>query len=133
MKTKKIILLVDDDPAFREINRIVLEASGYEVDEADSVASALEKIRSNKYHLVILDLMMEERDSGFQVAYAVRREERTRDLPILMLTSAEQKTGFSFDFSHDKEWMKVDDYAAKPLKPAELIAKVENLLQKGKK
>ncbi|MBN2355812.1 response regulator [candidate division KSB1 bacterium] len=132
MNSKKKILLVDDDPAFREINRMVLETSGYEVEEADSKPAALEKIRSTTFDLVILDLMMEERDSGFQLAYALRQEEATRTLPILMLTSAEEKTGFSFDVAQDREWMKVDDYAAKPLKPAELIARVEKMLQKGK-
>lgn len=131
MTDTKKILLVDDDPDFREINRTVLEAYGYETDEADNVQKAIEKIHNGIFDLVILDLMMEDRDSGFQVAYAVRQNEKTRNLPILMLTSAQEKTGFNFEFSQDQEWMKVDDFAAKPLKPSELIAKVEKLLQKG--
>jgi len=106
---------------------------GYEIDEADSVENALQKLRSGTFDLLILDLMMEERDSGFQVAYAVRSDERTRHLPILMLTSAQEKTGFAFEFSQDKDWMKVDDFAAKPLKPAELVAKVEKLMHKDRK
>jgi CheY-like chemotaxis protein len=123
------ILLADDDPDFIEINRTILETVGFEVDEAYTSAEALQKIRQNDYSLLVLDLMMEEKDSGFTVAYSVRDDERTRNLPILMLTSAEEKTGFSFQFSKDKEWMKVDDYATKPLKPAELINKVQNLLE----
>lgn len=89
----------------------------------------MEKLRKNEYNLLILDLMMEEKDSGFTITYAVRDDEKTRELPILMLTSAEEKTGFSFHFSTDKEWMKVDDYAAKPLRPAELIEKVQKLIK----
>lgn len=126
---KKIkILLADDDPDFIEINRTILESQGYEIDEAYTSADALQKIRENEYDLLILDLMMEERDAGFTVAYAVREDERLRNVPILMLSSAQEKTGFTFNLNNDQEWMKVDDFAAKPLKPAELIERVHKLL-----
>lgn len=131
MPDKTKILLADDDPDFIKINSTILESVGFEVDSAFSSAETLKKIRENDYSLLILDLMMEEKDSGFTVAYAVRESEKTRHLPILMLTSAEEKTGFSFQFSEDKEWMKVDDYATKPLKPAELISKVQQLLEEN--
>ncbi|MBN1482956.1 response regulator [candidate division KSB1 bacterium] len=125
----KKILLVDDDPDFIEINKTILETSGYDIDTAGSSAEALAKVRSTHYDLAILDLIMEELDSGFTVAYGIRENEKTRDLPILMLTSAEEKTGFTFELAKDQEWMKVDDYAAKPLKPAELLQRVQKLLQ----
>jgi CheY-like chemotaxis protein len=44
-----------------------------------------------------------------------------------MLTSAQEKTGFTFELAHDQDWMKVDDFAAKPLKPAELVKRVQKL------
>jgi CheY-like chemotaxis protein len=122
------ILLVDDDPDFIEIHRTILESCGYAVDAAYSSRDVLSKLREKSYDLLILDLMMEEKDSGFNLAYAVREDAALAHLPILMLTSAEEKTGFSFQFSKDKEWMKVDDYASKPLRPAELIHKVEALI-----
>jgi len=80
--------------------------------------------------VAVIDLMMEELDSGFTVAYGIRDHENTRDLPILMLTSAQEQTGFTFELSKDQAWMKVDDFAAKPLKPAELLQRVEKLLKK---
>ncbi|MBN2410125.1 response regulator [candidate division KSB1 bacterium] len=129
MSEKVKILLADDDPDFIEINKTILETKGYEVDEAYTSSEALNKIRATRYDLLILDLMMEEKDAGFTVAYAVREDENLKDLPILMLTSAQEKTGFTFKFSKDKEWMKVDDFAAKPLKPAELVERVEKLLK----
>jgi CheY-like chemotaxis protein len=131
MDKQKKVLLVDDDPDFIDINRMILEAVDYEVDEAHSVPEALEKLQEQKYDVLVLDLMMEDRDSGFTIAYTVRNDERLRSTPILMLTSAEEKTGFSFQFSQDQEWMKVDDFAAKPLKPADLVARVKRLLEKG--
>ena len=128
MENRKRILIVDDDEAYVEINRTILEGHGYETDEAYSSAQALEKLRQGDYDLLILDLMMEEKDAGFTLAYAIRDDERLRSLPILMLSSAEQHTGFKFKIERDGDWMKVDDFAAKPLAPAELIARVEKLL-----
>lgn len=128
MSEHKKILLADDDPDFIEINKTILEASGFDVDTAFTSNDTLSKLREYNYDILILDLMMEEKDSGFTVAYAVRDDKNLRNLPILMLTSAEEKTGFSFQFSKDKEWMKVDDYATKPLRPAELLEKVNKLI-----
>ena len=125
--TKKI-LLVDDDPDFIEINQLILEANGYEIDTASSTSEALGKIKSADYDLAIIDLIMEELDSGFSVAYGIRELEKTRHMPILMLTSAQEKTGFTFELSRDQEWMKVDDFAAKPLSAAELLNRVEQLI-----
>lgn len=129
MNEGKKILLADDDAAFREINRIVLESNGYTVEEADSGENALRKLKTERFDLLILDLMMEERDSGFKVAYALRENEELKALPILMLTCAPQKTGFNFRFSEDKEWMKVDSYANKPIDPQELLTRVRKLLK----
>jgi CheY-like chemotaxis protein len=126
----KRILLVDDDADYLEINRTILEFNGYEIDTASSSREALEKLRGGSFDMVIIDLIMEELDSGFTLTYAVREQEKTRHLPILMLTSAQEKTGFQFQVDHDKEWMKVDDFAAKPLTPAELIARVAKLIGK---
>jgi CheY-like chemotaxis protein len=133
MEQEKKILLADDDPDFLEINRIILESAGYKVDEAVTTTEALEKLKAQSYDLLILDLMMEERDSGFTLTYTIREDEKLCLLPILMLTSAEEKTGFSFEFSKDKDWMKVDDFAAKSLKPAELLQRVEKLLAGGRR
>lgn len=124
------ILLVDDDSDFLEINKMILQSRGYNTETAGSSSEALAKIRSDQYDLAIIDLIMEELDSGFTVAYEIRDNPKTRNMPILMLTSAQEKTGFTFELSKDQEWMKVDDFAAKPLKPAELVERVEKLLNR---
>ena len=133
MKNIARILLADDDPDFVEIHRTILESGGYEVDAVYQSHEVLSKLREKAYDLLILDLMMEEKDSGFTVAYAVREDKQLARLPILMLTSAEEKTGFSFQFSKDKEWMKVDDFAAKPLRPTELLQKASALIDSSHK
>ena len=126
----KKILLVDDDADFLEINRTILESGNYEVETATSTREALNKVRIDAFDLIVVDLIMEELDSGFTFVYAVRDHEATRQLPILMLTSAQEKTGFQFQVDQDKEWMKVDDFAAKPLAPAEFLRRVERLIGK---
>jgi CheY-like chemotaxis protein len=128
MPEGKKILIVDDDPAFLEINRMILESAGYQVDEAASVAQALQQIQANPYDLLVLDLIMETMDAGFTIAYAVRSEARTAGWPILLLTSAQERTGFTFHLDQDKDWMKVDDIAAKPLSRLQLLERVERLL-----
>lgn len=131
MANDKKILLVDDDPAFLEINRMILESAGYFVNEAGSVEQALELLRSQRYDLLIVDLIMESLDAGFTITYAVRQDERISSLPILLLTSAQERTGFVFQMDRDQEWLKVDDVAAKPLAARELLARVEGLLRKA--
>ncbi len=130
---EKKILLVDDDPAFLEINHLILESAGYWVAEAGSVEQALRLLQTDRFDLLVLDLIMESMDSGFTIAYAVRNDERLRDLPILLLTSAQERTGFTFEMERDQQWMKVDEVAAKPLRPTELIERVERLLAKAKR
>ncbi len=131
MTNEKKILIVDDDPAFLEINRMILESAGYLVDEAGNVEQALSLLQSNRYDLLVVDLIMENLDSGFTIAYAVRQDEHIRSMPILMLTSAQERTGFRFQMDRDQEWMKVDEVAAKPLPAKELLARVERLLGKA--
>jgi len=130
---EKKILLVDDDPACLEIHHLSLDSAGNRVAEAGSVEQALRLLQTDRFDLLILDLIMESMDSGFTIAYAVRDDERLRDLPILLLTSAQERTGFTFEMERDQEWMKVDEVAAKPLRPTELIERVERLLAKGKR
>ncbi|MBN1351429.1 response regulator [candidate division KSB1 bacterium] len=127
MQNKKRILLVDDDEDFVDINRTILE-SKYEVDVAFSSQSGLEKFKSGNFDLIILDLMMEDRDAGFSFSYAAKNDPKLKNIPILLLTSTPKVTGFSFDLERDKDWMKVDDFAEKPLGAASLLSKVKKLL-----
>lgn len=128
----KKILLIDDDEDFVEINKTILDTKGYDVDTATTTQEALSKLRSKRYDLAIIDLIMEELDSGFTITYAIREDKQIQDLPVMMLTSAQKRTGFTFELSKDQEWMKVDDFVEKPLKPSELLARVEKLLGKEK-
>jgi CheY-like chemotaxis protein len=125
------ILIIDDDPDMVESMKVVLESKGYEVISASSGEEGINKTREVKPHLVILDIMMETRDKGFDVARTIKKSRESKHIPILMVTAIKEKIGFDFKTeAGDEVWLPVDDYVDKPLRPDELISKVETLLKK---
>jgi CheY-like chemotaxis protein len=80
------ILVVDDDPALRELLRRLLEREGYAVQEAENGRAALARLRHAPPGLIVLDLMMPEMD-GFDFVTAVRRDEAWRTIPIIVVTA----------------------------------------------
>lgn len=125
------ILIIDDDPDMVEAMKIVLESKNHWVMVARTGAEGIAKVRHDKPELVILDVMMETNDKGFDVAREIKRDPNYKNIPILMLTALKHKTGLDFKKeAGDEHWLPVDDYCDKPLKAAELISKVETLLQK---
>ena len=93
---KPIILYVDDDPDYREVMRVILEASGYEVSEASSAEEGLRVYQSRKPDLVIVDLMMEEVDAGTSFVKELRLLGNT--VPIYMLSSVGESLSVSADY-----------------------------------
>ena len=131
MDNKVKILIVDDDPDIVEAMKVVLESKQYQVAVAKSGEEGLEKVKAEKPDLIILDIMMETKDKGFDVARGLKKDQKYKDIPILMLTAIKERTGLDFkNEAGDKDWLPVDAYMNKPLKPEELIAKVEAFLEK---
>ena len=124
------ILIIDDDPDISEAIKVVLETKNYKVENAGSGEEGLKKVKLNKPDLIILDVMMETGDKGFDVARDLKNNPDYKNIPILMLTAIKEKTGLDFkNEAGDEAWLPVDDYAEKPLRPDQLIAKVEKLLK----
>ena len=130
MADQKLILIVDDDYDFLEINRHILERAGFRVVTAGSPSQAMEKVEAEAPDLVITDLMMSEVDSGFSLSARLRDDPRTAAVPIIMSTSVTTALGLDFSprSAADLETMKVDAYFDKPLDPTALVAKVRELL-----
>lgn len=123
------IMIIDDDPDLVESMRVVLEAKQHKIEAASGGKDGMKKIREDKPDLVILDVMMATSSEGFEVARDIKKDAKLKDIPILMLTAIKDKTGLGFDNeAGDEDWLPVDDYCDKPLKPNELINKVEKLL-----
>ncbi|ADR36005.1 response regulator transcription factor [Oceanithermus profundus] len=115
------ILIVDDDPAIREILRAYLSHEGYELSEAADGVSAL--ALAPAADLVVLDLMLPEMD-GLEVARHLRRD--FPELPILMLTARGEEEERVRGFEEG-----ADDYVTKPFSPRELVARVRALLRRS--
>ncbi len=131
MNDKVKILIIDDDPDIVEAMKVVLESKSYQVSSAKNGEEGLKKVKLEKPNLIILDVMMEAADKGFEVARVLKNDKNYEHIPILMLTAIKERTGLDFkNEAGDQVWLPVDDYLDKPLKPEELISKVEGLLRK---
>ncbi len=124
------ILLVDDDSDFVDVTRMVLEKNGHQVIAASSGEKGWEKAQSEGWDLLLLDVMMETPDEGFQLAYKIRKDEKLKDKPIILLTAVGKVTGFKFDKEKDEEFLPVEEYIEKPVMPEVLLEKVNKALSK---
>ena len=119
------ILVVEDEPAVRDMIGMTLEQAGYDWQEAGDVGQAREKLAEAHPDLVLLDWMLPGQ-SGLDFARQLRREDLTRDLPVILLTAR--------DAEDDKiRGLEVgaDDYVTKPFSPRELLARIKALLRRS--
>jgi len=123
----RTIVLIDDDPDIQESIKMVLENAGFGFKGAIDRASGMHLIESENPDLIILDVMMEQPDDGFTLAQDLRAKGITT--PIIMLTSIGSVTGMTF--GKDSEVIAVDDFEEKPISPAKLLGKINDLLGKG--
>lgn len=125
------VLIIDDDEDFIESTKVVLESKGYIICSALNKKEGLKRIEKDSPDMIIMDVMMDKMCDGFDLTREIKNNDKYKDIPILMLTAVEQKTGFKFsEAAGDDAWLPVDDFSTKPIKPEDLIAKVEKLLSK---
>ena len=123
MKQRPKILLVDDDVDLVTVMRGALESKAYEVIVAYNGREGLEKAKKEKPDLVVLDILMPVAD-GFVFADQFRKDPSLAKIPVLALTSFSESLGQPFAFE-------VSEYIMKPIKPRDLVAKVEEFLKKA--
>ena len=118
------ILVIDDDTAINELIKVNLELCGYNVVQAPDGIKGFALCKQELPALVILDVMMPEVD-GFTVAQRIRKNEATKDIPILMLTALSQINDKVNGFN-----IGIDDYLVKPFEMEELQVRVRALLKR---
>jgi len=118
------ILVIDDDAAIAELVSINLEMAGYEVNQAEDGIKGQALAVQLQPDLVMLDLMLPKVD-GFTVCQRLRRDERTADIPVLMLTALGQTQDKVEGFNAG-----ADDYLPKPFALEELLARLRALLRR---
>ncbi|MCC5839964.1 MAG: response regulator [Opitutales bacterium] len=119
------ILLIEDNPRNAYLVRYILEHAGFSVDHAGDGPVALKKADTETYRLVILDIQLPGMD-GYAVAQALRRQPRTRDLPIIAVTS--------HAMVGDREralQAGCDGYIEKPIDPVSFIGEIRAALDRN--
>jgi CheY-like chemotaxis protein len=126
---KKKILVVDDDSDVLDQVTAILSSAGYEVVSAEDQASAEEALLRTRPDLAIVDLMMEEKDSGFVLSYQIKK--LYPGTPVILLTAVTGATGLSFASQSEEaqSWTKVDRILDKPVRSEQLKAEVHRLLR----
>jgi len=121
MDKQQKILIIDDDPDFVESISHILKAKSYDVIVAENGEEGIQKIRSEKPDLVLLDILMPKKD-GYLVADEISKDSQISNIPVLALTSVIETLGpppFPFN---------VSGYLQKSVSPADLLTNIEKFL-----
>ncbi len=135
MPRPALVLLVDDDADFLEMERAIFEAEGYRVASCPDPGAALRLLESAAADelpgLVVCDLMMSALDSGFSFAAALKADARWSGIPVIIVSAIAGQKGFDFHprTAEDLAAMHADAFFDKPVQPPALVAKVKELLR----
>ncbi len=124
-ETLKRVVYVEDEQEMIDLVSLILGRKGFEVIGANGGREGLATIRKQLPDLVLLDLMMPDMD-GWDVYQQMKAEEKTKDIPVIIITAKAQ----NIDKVLGLHIAKVDDYIAKPFSPSELFESVERVLAK---
>ncbi len=120
------VLVVDDDPDFVEITRLILRSKGYDVCTASSGDMAMRMMRSSPPDLVLLDVMMSSVLDGVGVAHAMQEDDALRGIPVIMISSIADSP--SADMFPTDDQLPIDIWISKPVQPEDLLKKVARLV-----
>jgi two-component system phosphate regulon response regulator PhoB len=120
----KLILIVEDEPAIRQMIAFGLRRAGFDVREAVDYREAREALADQRPDLVLVDWMLPDM-SGLELTRTLKRDRETREVPVIMLTARAEEgdkvTGLESG---------ADDYVTKPFSPRELIARINAVLRR---
>jgi len=132
--SKAKILVIDDDPDFVDAVTPILQSALYDVISAANPAEGKEKILKEQPDLILLDIMMDSLFDGFSLCHNIKTAKEfkeVKDTPIIFVSAVKEMTGSRFQFKGEEQGLiGPDDYIDKPVKPDDLIARIEGLLKK---
>ena len=117
------ILIVDDQPDLANLTADMLVDAGYVTRTADNARDALSEIQLDPPDLLLLDVHMPDLD-GYEVATMLKSDPATASIPIIMVSALDGRGSRLIGLESGAE-----DYLSKPIDPAELVAKIRNLLR----
>ena len=121
----KPVMLVEDEPEISELLTFSLRRAGFETVTCDTAEQALRSIDTQRPLIAIIDWMLPGM-SGVDLAYRLRQDPHTKELPIIMLTARGEEADKLQSFDSG-----VDDYVTKPFSPKELVARIRALLRRS--
>ena len=133
METKntktKTILIVDDDIDLLLQLKLQFEAAGFTVITAESAREAEKAFAQTRPDIAVLDLMMEQMDTGFTLSYHIKKKDPS--IPVILITGVTHETGFEFEVSsaEERSWIKADAILDKPIRFEQLMREVERLMK----
>ncbi len=122
MPANKKILIVDDSNTILLMVQMILRREGYELVTARDGADGVEKVRSHRPDLVLMDVMMPVMN-GFEALQAIRSDSEVSATPVIMVTTRSEAENVESGYLSG-----CSDYVTKPINGAELLAKVRNLI-----
>jgi CheY-like chemotaxis protein len=140
-RCRRTILIVEDDPDAVEANRILLEGEGYHTISATDPCSALERMRSERPDLILLDVMMPSGTEGFHFVWNLRRDPDPccRAIPIIVLSAIHRTTPLRFypdqsdGYYQPYEYLPVEALLDKPASSERLLAEIAAALRSDKR
>ncbi len=124
----KTILVVDDDIDIQVQMKAILEAGNFSPVIAGGVLQAREMLRSHPVDLILLDVMMRKDSDGFNFAQELKGDDRFKNIPIIMVTSVNQKMPFTFGTDSDGDFLPVEKFMEKPVDPEALINAINEMV-----
>ena len=128
MTTVRKALVVDDDDDFLFQEKKALEILGFSVETAGGRLEAMEKLETYKPDLALIDLMMEEKDSGFVLAHHIKKMKPS--IPVILVTAVTSETGLQFDMDSQgaHRWINADAMLVKPVRVEQLKMEIERVM-----
>ena len=129
--SKPKILVVDDDIDYVESTAAILEANGYDEVAAYDGKEGFDKAKSELPQLILVDLMMNTINEGYDLVRNIRSDKRFEEVPLIMISSAHQVEAFkNANFVPDEVWFPIDMFLDKPVDKDTLLKHVSKVLKK---
>jgi DNA-binding response OmpR family regulator len=122
----KCVIYIEDEPEMIDLVKLILSRRGFDVIGASGGREGLDLVREKLPDLVLLDLMMPDIE-GWDVYQQLRADEKTRNIPVIVVTAKAQ----NIDKVLGLHIAKVNDYISKPFSPQDLVTSVEKVMSKA--
>ncbi len=122
------ILLVEKDHDYRSALAQSLQNAGFQVTEAESEQAAYEAAVKTKFDLAIVNLMLENADSGFTLCFHFKKDYPNMPIVLLSSTTSDMDIDFSIESASERNWIKADALLDKPIRFEQLLSSTQRLL-----